>query len=340
MREKLFKGSVIVAMLLLGTACGGGSSSDDSTSSLASDNGDLSDVEKKIAYYIDSAVEGVDYKCVSNSSADANGTTNNTASADNNGTEGKTDSEGAFTYESGAICTFSIDTITLKTIDTKDLKDNIVFEDDENTARFLQTLDLDGDASNGIQIDAKVVAKIASGEIALNGKMPDTDEAYTQLVTELQATVDTFKGHIVTPEEAKAHLSDTKAEIEALNGHMEGSASGEGSSTGEGSGSAEGSSSEEGKQPTSPEDIKDKQPEDIKDKQPTVPNMNPQDTESEDSNSTKDDKDENTQPSFPNPNPAGNGSGSSTNEGSTSGDSSEGQSDSSSEGEVPTPSAG
>jgi len=225
MREKLFKGSVVVAMLLLGTGCGGGSSSDDSTLSLASENEDGSNVEKKIAYYIDSAVEGVAYKCVSN-----------TASVDKNETEGTTDSNGAFDYTVGDICTFSIGNITLKTLDTKDLKDNIVFEDDENTARFLQTLDIDGDSTNGIQIDRKVVEKIASGEIALKGKIPNSDEAYTQLVTELQATVDNFKGNIVTEEEAKAHLSNTKAEIEALDGHME----------------AEGNVSDEVQQPATP----------------------------------------------------------------------------------------
>jgi len=218
MREKLFKGSIVVAMLLLATGCGGGdSSSDDSTS--AGTNGGASDVEKKVAYYLDSAVEGVTYRCVvdSNSNQGTNGSS--TASVDNSGISGVTDEKGAFNYRPNDICTFSIDEIVLREVDTKELTDakNIVFEDDENVARFLQTLDIDGNPENGIEIAQEVVAKIKAEAI----KLPKTDEEYTQLVTKIQDKVDEYKGHIVTEEEAKSHLEDTKNEIKELNGYIE-----------------------------------------------------------------------------------------------------------------------
>ena len=139
MREIIL--SSIVALLVL-NGCGGSSSSDStvpSTNNLVEDtteSGSETVDTKKLGkgYYIDSAIEGVDYVCGSET--------------------GITDVNGTFIFEEGADCNFTIGNLVLREINASSLEDNItIFEDNLDVAQLLQTLDLDGNASNGITID-------------------------------------------------------------------------------------------------------------------------------------------------------------------------------------------
>ncbi len=278
MKKNLMFGSVVTAVMLLGTGCGGGSSSSDTNT-----GGSANSNAQKTGYYLDSAVGGVDYKCVdSNSNAqededntstegnDEENSDNNTSSdEDNTSTEGNdeensdnntssgegdnnttssnkmtgfmyktnsgtTNADGSFSYEEGQVCTFSVGGIVLREIDTATMGDNIVFEDDVKTAKFLQTLDNDGNPENGIQVDAEVSNAIASGKVDLQGAIPQSDEEITKLVAQLQDEVDSYKGEATGEAEAQSHLDDTRSAIEAMNGHMSASAETEGSAEGNG----------------------------------------------------------------------------------------------------------
>ena len=296
MKKNLMFGSAIVAMLLLGTGCGGGSSSssDDSTSAEASVS------TEKTGYYLDSAVGGASYSCVSTGSSsngdgtasdedstdngdgttsdedstdngdgttsdedstdNGDGTTSDednsddedgTASDDDSSTEKSTRSiqkgeglttgaDGSFSFKDGQVCTFSVGGVVLRTLDTTGLADKgIVLEDNIVVARFLQTLDNDNNPANGISIDPAVSQSIAT---EMGETIPSTDEALSELVSGLQEKVDTYKGEMVTEEEAESHLAETKTFVDSMNGLM-GTLTGDSSSEeGEGEGTSTGSS--------------------------------------------------------------------------------------------------
>jgi hypothetical protein len=275
MKKNFMFGSAIVAMLLLGTGCGGGSSSSDDDSSA-----EASVSTEKTGYYLDSAVGGVSYSCVSNDSSSSGdgtasneddsgseeGTASDDTSSDDNSTAQKskrlvqkaesatTGTDGSFTFQNGQTCTFSVAGVVLREVDTTGLADKaIILEDNLDVARFLQTLDNDDNPANGIQIDPAVSESMASGGLLSNGAIPTTDEELTNLVTQLQESVETYQGQIVTREQAQSHLADTEALVESLNGIMspllnnspknDEEESTEGSGEGEGEGTSEGSSS-------------------------------------------------------------------------------------------------
>jgi hypothetical protein len=314
MKKNFMFGSAIVAMLLLGTGCGGGSSSSDDDSSA-----EASVSTEKTGYYLDSAVGGVSYSCVSNDSSssgdgtasneddsgneegtasdgDSSGsedgtasdgdssdsedgtasdgdssdsedeTASNDTSSDDNSTAQKskrlvqkaesatTGADGSFTFQNGQTCTFSVAGVVLRKVDTTGLADKaIVLEDNLDVARFLQTLDNNDNPADGIQIDPAVSASMASDGLLPNGAIPATDEGLTNLVTQLQESVESYHGQIVTREQAQSHLADTEALVESLNGIMspllnnspknDEEESTEGSGEGEGEGTSEGSSS-------------------------------------------------------------------------------------------------
>jgi len=294
MKKNFMFGSAIVAMLLLGTGCGGGSSSSDDDSSA-----EASVSTEKTGYYLDSAVGGVSYSCVSNDSSssgdgtasneddsgnedgtasneddsgneegtasdgDSSGSEDGTASneddsgseegtasddtsSDDNSTAQKskrlvqkaesatTGTDGSFTFQNGQTCTFSVAGVVLREVDTTGLADKaIILEDNLDVARFLQTLDNDDNPANGIQIDPAVSASMASDGLLSNGAIPTTDEELTNLVTQLQESVETYKGQVVTTEEAQSHLADTQALVESMDGIMD--VFGSSSSDGDGS---------------------------------------------------------------------------------------------------------
>ncbi len=128
--SKLLVSSSLIAMLGL-SACGGGGG-DASTPS--------SQTGVKTGVFLDSAVEGLNYSCLSS------------------GLHGKTNANGEYNYKDGDVCTFSIGGMELGTAKAKGIMtplDIIQFYNGEenkfrNVLRLLQTLDQDGNASNGI----------------------------------------------------------------------------------------------------------------------------------------------------------------------------------------------
>ena len=190
MREIIL--SSVVALFLLN---GCGASSSTSTSDNNGDNliDETTEVKKTgTGYYVDSAVEGVDYLCGSQS--------------------GTTDENGTFIFEEGEDCNFTIGGLVLREINASSLEDNItILEDNVEVAQLLQTLDMDGNATNGITIDnnstSRVVADIHIEEIP-------TELAVLDSIKEaLKAESEEYKGRVKTREEAKDHLDETEKDL-------------------------------------------------------------------------------------------------------------------------------
>ncbi len=163
--------SVVMGAMFLFSGCG------------SSDTPDTSSVPTGTAYYIDSAVSGVNYTCGS--------------------TEGITGSEGEFTFEIGGSCTFYLGDIELRAVDAGLLVDGeSVYETDVEIARTLQSLDSDGDPNNGITIDTELVAAIAAAGIT---ELPDT----VAEMDELLAVIEAAGGTVLSEDDAMEHLLTT-----------------------------------------------------------------------------------------------------------------------------------
>jgi len=177
MNKILSSGLVLGAMIAL-VGCGGGSSD-----ALNSAGTNPTSVATGTAYYIDSAVSGVNYTCGS--------------------TEGITGADGEFTFEVGVSCTFYLGDIELRSVGTELLADGgEVQETDIEIARILQSLDSDGNPDNGITINAEIVAAIEAAGIT---KLPDT----VAEMDEMLAIVETAGGTIVSEEDAAGHMLTT-----------------------------------------------------------------------------------------------------------------------------------
>ncbi|MCK4441223.1 MAG: hypothetical protein KAU90_04405 [Sulfurovaceae bacterium] len=140
-----------------------------------------------IGHYFDSAVKGVDYKC-----GDFNGTT------DNNGT---------FQYEKDKDCLLTLgNDLVLQELNSSELSKykGIIVEKNVSKARFLQTLDSDGNASNGIDIIDSVKKRIAD----MNVSNVLVDDALTKFQDGLVGT-DGYNGDLIDIDKAKSHLVDT-----------------------------------------------------------------------------------------------------------------------------------
>jgi len=189
--KKLVVGSIVTATLLL-VGCGSGSSSNNN-------NGNSIDTPtntQKIGtgYYVDDAVNGVDYKCGSQ--------------------EGVTDENGTFTFESGKNCTFSLGGLKLREVNASSLDNNVsILEDNTTVAQLLQTLDKDGNASNGIQIPQGAGQVIRDTLTSLD-KPLDRD-----LLTAIHDTIkadaqNDYNGRVMDMNETQKHLDETKQRLE------------------------------------------------------------------------------------------------------------------------------
>ena len=187
--NRLTIGSIVTATLLL-VGCGGGSDGSTATPSAPANNGVNKKIEK--GYYIDSAVQGVNYQCGNES--------------------GTTDENGTFTFESNSSCNFTLGGVQLREINASLLENNItILETNETVAQLLQTLDSDGNASNGIQIPK------GAGSI-LKETLPSLDNLNQDL---LEAVHDRLKaehsneyhGRVVDRNQTIAHLNRTKADL-------------------------------------------------------------------------------------------------------------------------------
>lgn len=205
---KITKETVLSITLILAlSGCGSSSSSnaskDNNTTSNsgnldmgdANNSFDTTDVNNRVedirrGFYVDSAVEGVDYKC-----GEQNGTT---------------DSNGTFRFEAGKECLFTLGNIVLREFNTTELEDNVVIvEKDIDNARLLQTLDNDGDSDNGIKITRAVLDTIKDNNSSL---VPVGDEQLDGIFRNAQ-TAEGYDGAMVTVNEAKSHISQTLANL-------------------------------------------------------------------------------------------------------------------------------
>jgi len=173
----------MIATIALFTIIGcGGSSSSNS-------------VKTGTGYYVDAAVKGVNYVC---------------------GTKtGTTDKDGKFTFEEGKECKFTLAGIPLRTTKVAELEDGKeVVEDNPKVAKLLQSIDADGDLSNGIQITDEVVEALTKALEKTNskGKLPEGD-TLTEVVANVGHDVKGVSGDVRTDEQVQEHLTQTQTGI-------------------------------------------------------------------------------------------------------------------------------
>lgn len=171
----------IVASAALLVGCGGGSSNDDTTTP----------VETATGYYVDSAVSGVSYTCGSQS--------------------GLTQDNGAFTFDVGQGCTFSLGGMMLRTVASGDLSDGVEIQERTlDVARLLQSLDNDGNPENGIEISSEVVAALAANNITT---VPTSDTEMAQVIATIQSQVTTYAGEAKSTEQTMLHLEQLIVDV-------------------------------------------------------------------------------------------------------------------------------
>lgn len=183
-RKKSLSLSIIGALTIWLVGCGGGGSNSGSTQTATTGTG----------YYVDSAVAGVDYTCGSQS--------------------GKTGSDGNFTFEKGKECTFSVAGIKLRVVPADNLADNAkIVENNVKVARFLQSIDTDGNPTNGIQISDKTIKAVESALKQNNITSVPQDDNLIVVVEEVKQLDDTFKGGVKTEQEVEQHLQKTETDV-------------------------------------------------------------------------------------------------------------------------------
>jgi hypothetical protein len=186
-----------IAALIVG--CGGGGGSTDINNS-GNNNGTSSSntTPTGTAYYKDSGVVGVNYKCGSQS--------------------GVTKEEGKFTFEKGADCEFSLADIPLRKIPKSELADNkVIVETDVNVAQLLQSLDVDGNPDNGIQITKEVIEAVKETVAELKIKDPkkiiEDNTTKAIFVSEVAQQAPEAKVELKPMDEVIKHLEKTKTEV-------------------------------------------------------------------------------------------------------------------------------
>jgi len=193
--QNFFKAILISGSFSLLAACGGGSSGDSSI--------DSTDVQEGV--FLDAAVEGLEY-----------------VSGDLSGTTGE---DGGFEYESGEPVHFFIGDIEIGSafgddaVTPLDLVSDATDETDPhviNIIRFLQTLDDDGDLSNGIQI-TQVVRDMAAGRSINFDQTTDAFASDADLLTtlsELTSASNAGARDLVELADALEHFQKTLASLE------------------------------------------------------------------------------------------------------------------------------
>lgn len=178
----LLASAMSVAMLSL-AGCGGGGKNNQGT------------VETGTSYYKDSAVQGIEVLC--------------------GGTESTTDKDGKFTFEVGKGCAFSLAGIPLRETPADKLEDDgTVFENNPKVAKLLQSIDKDGDLTNGIQIDDEVLGALLDALETHDsvGKLPES-AVLVNVVKDIGEVVTGVSGVVKTDDEVKEHLAESKLEI-------------------------------------------------------------------------------------------------------------------------------
>lgn len=193
MKQTTLLSTVTIMALFALIGCG-------SSTSLTSTEDETS-IDTGTGYYVDSAVEGVKYRC---------GTLEDVT--------GKT---GNFTFEKGQACTFYLGDIPIRTLDQTRLTDGeTIVEDNVSVASLLQSLDSDGDARNGITLTQEAVDALektlkAQQPEASVPKLPTTDSEIEVLVASVAESLrnSDFAGHFVSTQEALEHVKNTQTGI-------------------------------------------------------------------------------------------------------------------------------
>jgi hypothetical protein len=175
-RFNLISLSMVALMSLVGCGGGGGDSTDNNNNTVEENN-------NPTGYYIDTAVQGVDYHC---------------------GTQtGTTNADGSFSYQEGQGCHFSVAGVPLRSVDAADLEEEVtIFENDIDTARFLQSIDSDGNASNGIVVSSETREAIdTESDTAL-----PVGNRLESIVAEIGGLDEDFSGHVIPEEGVELHL--------------------------------------------------------------------------------------------------------------------------------------
>lgn len=170
-------GSAAIAATLLLVGCGGG---DTTTTTTTVPTG----------YYIDAAVSGVSYVCGNQS--------------------GTTGTDGSFKFQAGQDCNFSLAGITLRIVPAANLVSEVkILENNVSVSQLLQTLDNDGNASNGITITPAVIAAVKTASITT---LPADDTAAVALHNAVK-TVAGYTGSAKTIAQTEAHMAESQAPI-------------------------------------------------------------------------------------------------------------------------------
>ena len=188
MKKIILSVSVFVLTFVF-SGCGGGGS--DSSSGNAT--------ETKSGVFLDSAVKGLTYKTVSKS--------------------GKTDAEGKFNYKNGEKVLFSLGGIQLGSATGSEILTPLEVLNAENIddpkviklLKFLQSVDSDNNASNGITISQDVLDNANSMDTNL------TDELNT---TALLNQLGVLNSSIVSETQAKAHFQTTLRQRDSASGTL------------------------------------------------------------------------------------------------------------------------
>lgn len=167
---------------------GGDTNGDSDGGSTDDDGGDDSTTGSRSGTFVDSAVAGITF-------------TNQPS-----GITGTTDAQGRFTFEPGDEVTFSIGDLSLPSTTARGVVTplTIAGTDDPfdvvatNIARLLQSLDSDGDASNGIDI--------ASGAADVATAVDFSAEDFDDQVADLVANSGSSNTTLVSATQAQAHL--------------------------------------------------------------------------------------------------------------------------------------
>jgi len=188
MFKRVFSSSFFIAFLAI-SACGGssGNSNDSDSTSLLT------------GVFLDSAVSGISYTTESQS--------------------GITNTAGEFRYVAGETLTLSIGNLPLPSVlamdslspldlfNTNDVSDIRVV----NLSRLLQSLDVDGDPSNGIEISESVSAATTSTSIDFSQDQ-ETFENNVDVIN-LVANSGSSNAVLITADDAILHLQNTLATV-------------------------------------------------------------------------------------------------------------------------------
>jgi len=188
--------TILIALSLVG--CDSGSSSDNNTEAkvvqtvkqpeeTVNAKVDALNIESNRGFYLDSEVKGIDYEC---------GEFN-----------GRTSGDGLFLFQSGKGCTFSLGDIIIRTVEKDKLFNGVtILENNITVARVLQTMDIDGNPRNGIDIEE-------GAKSCLKGRLPKTESEFDGLIDCLnKANIPDFvnRDYAVTADEARDHIEYTR----------------------------------------------------------------------------------------------------------------------------------